>query len=79
MALEVLTDGTQAVGSNACEQGHRFQIAVDACSHKVIGAEVPDFQKRIRHHIGNIHKLAGIVGGRDLYGLGALATCRHGD
>jgi len=54
---EVVTDGLEAVGSLAREKCRGLLVAVDAGTHKVIGAEVTDFEDDIGHHIGNVDKI----------------------
>ncbi len=57
---EVVARGTQAVGSLTGHQRHGLLIAVDPCTHKVVGAEIADFEDGIGDDIGNVDKLARI-------------------
>ena len=61
---EVVAHGTEAVGSLAGEQGDRFLIAVHASTNEIIGAVITYFQDGIGNDVGKVHKLAGIISGR---------------
>ena len=70
--LEVIADGTQAVGRLARHQRHGLLIPVDAGAHKVVGAEIADFENHVGDDISNIHELAAVqyfaVGTRHITG-----------
>ena len=69
----IVADGLQTVSSLTGEQSGGFLVAVDAASHKIVGAKVADFQNHVGHDVGKCHKLAGIVGRNDggvLFGAG---------
>ena len=59
--LDVVADGTQAIGGTARQQGGRLQIAVDAVTHEVVGAEVAYFQNGIGHGVSQVDKLALVL------------------
>ena len=61
---KVVTHSTEAVGSLAGEQGDWFLIAIHAGTNEVIGAVITYFQDGIGNDVGKVHKLAGIISGR---------------
>ena len=60
LLFDVIADRFQAVRRLTRQERRRLQIAINPLSYKVIGSEVPGFQDGIRHHIRDVHKIAGI-------------------
>ena len=77
LCFDVIAHGFQTVSSLTGEQRCRFFITVDTSSHKIVRAEVTDFQNHIRYHVGNGYKLAGIVSRTDCRTLLRVRKTRH--
>ena len=77
LGFHIITHGLQTIGSLACEQRRRLFVAVDTGAHKVVRTEVTDFQYGIGHHVGNGHKLTGIVSRTDLLALRRVRKAGH--
>ena len=74
---EVIAHGTQAVGGLACHQRNGLQVAVDARSHKVVGAEVAYFEDSIGDDVGEGDKLARVKRRVNRHLLAGLARCKY--
>ena len=53
----IVTDRLQRSGGLLGEQRSRGLVAVNAFTHKVIGAKIADFQNDVRHYIRHGHKV----------------------
>ena len=59
---QIVTHGTKAVGGLTGEQCDGFFLAIHARPDKIVGTIIANFQDDIRDCLGQIHKLAEIVG-----------------
>ena len=65
LGLDVVADGTEAVGGAARKQRRGLQVAVDAGADEIVGAVVADFEDGVGHHIGDGDEVRCQLFGRD--------------
>ena len=62
LSLELVAHGLQCLSGTASEQCGGFLISVDARAHEVVGAMIANLEDSIGHHVGDVDKVAIVVG-----------------
>ena len=65
---QVVAHHTQAVGSLTGDKGSGLHIAIDSTTNEIVGAIVANFKNGIGHRVGNVNKLATVIGRVDRIG-----------